>query len=92
MTNRTLNRENAVRQPPQLVFIDIWRCSGGVLRIEEWDFHLPGGTTGMSPRLREVEVPCYCSSRGLCDAILGYGMVLSPLGSDKILDCPLDLL
>lgn len=53
MTNRTLNRENAVRPPPQLACIDIWRRSGGVLRIEEWDFQLPGGATGMSPWLRE---------------------------------------
>ena len=88
MTNRTLNREKAVRQPPT------WRLStsGGVLPIEEWDFQLPGGTTGMSPWLREVGAPCHCSSSGLCGALLGYGMVLSPLGSDKILDCPLDLL
>lgn len=46
----------------------------------------------MSPQLREVGGPCYWSSRGLCGAILGNGLVVSSLGSDKILDCPLDLL
>lgn len=81
MTNRTLNREKAVRQPPT------WRLStsGGVLRVEEWDFQLPGGTTGMLPWLREVGAPCHCSSSGLRGTILGYGMVLSPWAVIKFL-------
>lgn len=80
MTNRTLNRENALRLLPYLAFMD----------IEDGEFQLPSRTPGISPWLGEVGVPCYFSLSGLHDAILGYGMVLSPLGSDEILDCPLD--
>lgn len=81
MTNRTLNREKAVRQPPTWCL----STSGGVLRVEEWDFQLPGGTTGMLPWLREVGAPCHCSSSGLRGTILGYGMVLSPWAVIKFL-------
>lgn len=59
-----------------------WLLEGFSLLLlsEEWEFQLSTRTSVISPWLREVRVPCYCSSCGLHDTILGVWDCLVTLG------------